>query len=296
MNTESAAPFRQWLSTVTDSLPTNVVQIVAAEFENHYLDTVEALLDEGFSEKEAHKQSLANLGEAATISRGLKDVHLGHRHYKTAALASLLILVVLLFFPAFIDSFLAASSIATQVGQICTGLLLAGLTAYVLNTVRRLLIWRFALQKLDKLFKIIIIGYLVWLAADIVSLALYNAPLYIGSLRALREAINSFDTGLIAAAWLGQIGLGAAGMALAASLWSAKDNLYRIGKPLAICLALMAGPIGLASLAVNMGLLNLVLVLNMCVILGHILIWPVITMLFVRAIFRPPNAPPPQLI
>lgn len=296
MNKAQPAPFRQWLSTATDSLPAPIVQIVSAEFENHYLDAVDDLLDEGLSSEEAQIQGLANLGKAATVSRCLKDVHLGRRHYKVAAVASMLILVVLLFFPLFIDTFLSIHPVAEQVGHILTGLLLAALTAYVLNTVRRLLIWRFALQKLDRLFKIAIAGYLLWLAADILSLILYNAPLYIGSLRALPEAVNAFDKVLIAAAWGGQIGLGTTGIMIAISLWQSPDGLYRIGKPLAICLGLMAVPIGLAALATNLGLAVLVSVLTMFVTMGHILIWPVISMLFVRAIFQPPNAQPPQLV
>ncbi len=296
MNTSQPASFHQWLSTATDSLPEHIIQIVAPEFENHYLDALDDLLEEGLSEAEAQIQGLANLGQAETISRCLKDVHLGRRHYKIAAVASLLILVVLLFFPVLVESFLAGSPVAVQAGHILTGVVLAALTAYVLNTTRRLLIWRFALQKLDRLFKVAIISYLLWLAADIISLALYNAPLYIGSLRAMNEAVNSFDKLLITAAWLGQIGLGTTGMMISTAIWQSQDGLYSIGKPLAVCLALMAVPIGLAGLAVNLDLSILVSILTTFVIMGHILIWPVIAMLFVRAIFRPPNAQPPQLV
>jgi hypothetical protein len=296
MNKAQSGLFQQWLSTATESLPTHIIQIVSSEFENHYLDAIGDLLEEGLSQEAVQIQALASLGQAKTVSRCLKDVHLGQRHYKAAAVASMLILVVLLFFPLFIDTFLSIHPVAEQVGHILTGLLLAALTAYVLNTVRRLLIWRFALQKLDRLFKIAIAGYLLWLAADILSLILYNAPLYIGSLRALHEAVNAFDKILIAAAWVGQVGLGATGMMIATSLWQSQDGLYHIGKPLAICLGLMAVPIGLAALATNLGLAVLVSILTMFVTMGHILIWPVISMLFVRAIFRPPNAHPPQLV
>lgn len=291
-----SAPFRQWLSTATDSLPDHVVQVVTQEFENHYLDAIDDLREEGLSEEEAQIQGLANLGQAETVGRCLKDVHLGRRQYKVAAVASLLILAVLFLSPALIGSFLTDNPIAEQLGHILTGLLLAMLTAYVLNIVRRLLIWRFALQKLDRLFKIAIVSYLLWLAADIISLMLYNAPLYIGSLRAMNEAVSNFDKLLIAAAWVGQIGLGVTGMMISIFLWQSLEGLYGIGKPLAVCLALMAVPIGLAGLAVNLGLSLLVSILTMFVILGHTLIWPVIAMLFVRAVFRPPNTQPPQLI
>lgn len=296
MNKAESGLFQQWLSTATESLPTHIIQIVSSEFENHYLDAIDDLVEEGLAQEEAQTQALTSLGQAKAVSRCLKDVHLGRRHYKFAAIASMLILLVMLFFPVFIDSFLAGNPVSKQVGHILTGLLLATLTAYVLNTVRRLLIWRFALQKLDRLFKIAIAGYLLWLAADILSLILYNAPLYIGSLRALPEAVNGFDKVLITAAWVGQIGLGTTGMMIATSLWQSPDGLYHIGKPLAICLGLMAVPIGLAALATNLGLAVLVSILTMFVTMGHILIWPVISMLFVRAIFRPPNAQPPQLV
>ncbi len=335
MNKSQPASFRQWLSIATDSLPEQVIQIVVPEFENHYLDAIDDLLEEGLSPKEAQIQVLTNLGQAETISRCLKDVHLGRRQYKVAAVASLLILVVLLFSPVFVENFLAGRPVTVQAVYILTGVVLAALTAYVLNTTRRLLIWRFALQKLDRLFKMAIASYLLWLAADIISLASHNAPLYIGSLRAMREAVNGFDKFLIAAAWLaadiislasynaplyigslramheavsgfdklliatawlGQIGLGATGMMISTFIWQSQDGLYSIGKPLAVCLALMAVPIGLAGLAVNLGLSMLVSILTTFVILGHVLIWPVISLLFVRAIFRPPNAQPPQLV
>jgi hypothetical protein len=58
----------------------------------------------------------------------------------------------------------------------------------------------------------------------------------------------------------------------------------------------MAVPIGLAGLATNLDLTIVVSILMMFVVMGHILIWPVIAMLFVRAIFRPPNPQPPQLV
>jgi hypothetical protein len=296
MNKAESAPFHQWLSTATESLPTHVTQIVSSEFENHYLDAVDDLLESGLTQEAAQAQALASLGQAKTVSRCLKDVHLGRRHYKFAAVASMLILLVMLFFPILIDSFLASTLVAKQMSHILTGLLLSMLTAYVLNTVRRLLVWRFALYKLDKLFKIAIASYLLWLAADIISLMLYNAPLYIGSLRALDQAVNSFDKLLITAAWIGQIGLSATGLMIATSLWQFQDGLYHLGKPLAICLGLMAVPIGLAALATNLDLTIVVSILTMFVVMGHILVWPVIAMLFVRAIFRPPNTQPPQLI
>ena len=110
-------------------------------------------MEEGLSPKEAQIQVLTNLGQAETISRCLKDVHLGRRQYKVAAVASLLILVVLLFSPVFVENFLAGRPVTVQAVYILTGVVLAALTAYVLNTTRRLLIWRFALQKLDRLFK-----------------------------------------------------------------------------------------------------------------------------------------------
>ncbi|MAT96304.1 MAG: hypothetical protein CL608_04105 [Anaerolineaceae bacterium] len=296
MNKEQPATFQQWLSTATHSLPDHVIQIVGPEFENHYLDAIDDLLEEGLAQEEAQTQALASLGQAKTVSRCLKDVHLGRRQYKVAAVASMLILLVMLFFPVFIDSFLAGNPVSKLVGHVLTGLLLAVLTAYVLNTMRRLLSWRFALHQLDRLFKIAIVSYLLWLAADTISMVLYNASLYIGSLRALNEAVNGFDKALIAAAWIGQIGLGAASLMIAISLWQSQDGLYRIGKPLAICLAVMGVPIGLAGLATNLNLTILVSILTMFVVMGHILIWPVIAMLFVRAIFRPPNPQPPQFV
>ncbi|MEJ2750682.1 MAG: hypothetical protein P8183_22665 [Anaerolineae bacterium] len=56
----------------------------------------------------------------------------------------------------------------------------------------------------------------------------------------------------------------------------------------------MAVPIGLSGFVVNLGWGTAVEFLYLLVVMGHIFVWPVITMLFIRTIFRPPTMHPPQ--
>ncbi len=295
MNRDDPPSLHHWLSHVTKSLPENAAQTITAEITNHFLDAVDDYMAEGLPKEAAQTRALADLGTAETINRGLKDVYHGQRLYKIGAVASMSILAILIFIPGLVYNLWAGNTLAIQIGNIIVGFVLACLTAYVLDTLRRLLIWRFGMLALNRTFKVAIASYLLWLAADIVSLTAYNAPLYIGSLRALSEAVTEFDTVLIIAAWIGQIGLGINGFLISWSLWQAEDKLYGIGKLLAVCLAVMAVPIGLSGFAVNLGWTTAVEFLYLLVVMGHIFVWPVITMLFIRTIFRPPTMHPTQL-
>lgn len=295
MNSDYPPSLHHWLSHITKGLPDDAVQTVTAEISNHFLEAVDDYMADGLSKEAAQTRALADLGAAETISRGLKDVYHGQHLYKISAVASMSILAILMFVPGLIYTVWAGNSLAIQIGNIVIGFVLAGLTAYVLGTLRRLLVWRFGMQSLNRAFKTAIAAYLLWLAADIVSLAIYNAPLYIGSLRALSEAVTGLDKALIALAWMGQIGLGINGLSISWALWQAQDDLYRIGKILSVCLAAMAVPIGLSGFVVNLGWGTAVEILYLLVVMGHIFVWPVITMLFIRAIFRPPAMRPPQL-
>lgn len=294
MNSDYPPSLHHWLLHITAGLPDDAVQTITAEITNHFLDAVDDYMAEGLEKEAAQTRALANLGAAEITGRGLKDVYHGCRLYKVGAVASMSILIILTLLPGFIYSLWAGNTRAVQIGNIITGLVLAGLTAYVLDTLRHMLIWRFGMLTLNRAFKVAIASYLLWLAADIVSLTAYNAPLYIGSLRALSEAVTEFDKALIILAWIGQIGLGINGLLISWSLWRAEDNLYGIGKLLAVCLAVMAVPIGLSGFVVNLGWGTAVEFLYLLVIMGHIFVWPVITMLFIRAIFRPPTVRPPQ--
>ncbi|MBK8903831.1 MAG: hypothetical protein IPM53_21800 [Anaerolineaceae bacterium] len=286
---------QQWLAAATAKLPAATAELVTKEFIDHFLDAVEDYQAEGLSQTAAQTRALADLGTPEAVGRSLKDVHLGKPHYRTAAFASLLILVVMMGIPVLVYSLFAEESLAMQVSQVAMGVLIAVLTVYVLNMLRRLLLWRFDLTAVDKPLQVAIGSYVLWLTADTLSLLVYNAPLYVGSLRALGTAVSAFDKGLIIAAWAGQIGIGITGLVLARLLWRTPENLYGIGKPLAGCLVFMALPIGLAGLATNTGAETVVFVLSLLAMLGHIVIWPTLTLLFARAAFRPPNEHPPQL-
>lgn len=286
---------QQWLSAATEKLPAATAELATKELTDHFLDAVEDYQADGLSQTEAQTRALADLGMPKVVGRSLKDVHLGKPHYKTAAFASLLILGVMMGIPMLVYSLFAEEPLVMRMSQVAMGVLIAGLTVYVLNTLRRLLLWRFDLSGVDKPLQVTIGSYLLWLMADALSLLVYNAPLYVGSLRPLATAVSGFDEGLIIAAWAGQIGIGVTGLMLARLLWQAQENLYGIGKLLAGWLVVMALPIGLAGFAANTGAETVVFVLSLLATLGHITIWPTITLLFARAAFRSPNEHPPQL-
>ena len=292
MSSHKYSTLQEWLLVATKKLPTAVSHTVTQELTNHFLDAVEEYEADGLSQPEAEARALAELGAAEAVGRRLKDVHLGQPHYKTAAFASLLILALMMGIPALVYRLFAEEPRVVQMCQVTMGVLLAGLTVYVLNTLRRLLLWRFDLPGVDKPLKVAIGSYLLWLTADTLSLLVYNAPLYVGSLRPLGTAVSPFDTLLIVAAWMGQVGIGVTGLILARSLWQAQADLHGIGKLLAGCLVVMALPIGLAGFAENLGMETAVFIFSLLATLGHISIWPTMTLLFARSTFRPPHEPP----
>lgn len=295
MTTPQHNPLLGWLSVATERLPEAVVQIVSQEVTDHFLEAVDDYLAQGLPSQEATTRALADLGLPEAVNLRLKDVHLGKPHYKAAAVASLLILTLLIVMPMLIFNLSADDSRSYQIGNLIMGVLMAGLTTYVLNTLRHLFVWRFGLFNLDKRVKLVMASYLLWLTADTLSLLYYSAPLYIGSLRPLQAAVSNLDKGFIIAAWIGQIGLGFTGATIAYLLWQSPDNLHGMGKLLAVCLMVMTVPIGLAGIAVNAGAESILYMLSLFASLGHITLWPTLTLLFTRATFRLRDKQPPQL-
>ncbi|MEJ2750681.1 MAG: permease prefix domain 1-containing protein [Anaerolineae bacterium] len=185
MNRDDPPSLHHWLSHVTRSLPENAAQTITAEITNHFLDAVDDYMAEGLPKEAAQTRALADLGTAETINRGLKDVYHGQRLYKIGAVASMSILAILIFIPGLVYNLWAGNTLAIQISNIIVGFVLACLTAYVLDTLRRLLIWRFGMLAIDRTFKVAIACYLLGLVADIISLAIYNAdgPDWIGDNR-----------------------------------------------------------------------------------------------------------------
>jgi len=287
MSQSPPSAFSRWLADATDGVPAAASHLVSAELSAHFEDAVADYQDEGLTLEEARSRALSDLGLPDCTGRGLKDVHRGRRHYKLAAVASLLILANMFLLPTIVYSVLAGKSAAARAALIVGDLLLAGLTAYVLLALRRLLVWRFDRVRLGVVFDIVIASYLLWIAADVTSVFALNLTLYIGSMRPFADAVSGFDWALILLAATGQIGLALGGLIVAGALWTSEDNLYGIGKPLAIGLVLMALPIGTASLALNLGADIVYQILSLLSMVAHASLWPILTLLFVRAVFHP---------
>lgn len=279
--------FSRWLAAATDGVPAAASHLVSAELSAHFEDAVADYQDEGLSLEEARSRALSDLGLPDLTGRGLKDVHRGRRHYKLAALASLLILANMFLLPTIIYSVLAGNPAAARAALIVGDLVLAGLTAYVLLALRRLLVWRFDKVRLGVVFDGVIAGYLLWIAADVTSVFALDLTLYIGSMRPLAEAVSGLDLALILLATAGQFAVALGGLVVSGALWISEENLYGIGKPLALGLVVMALPIGTASLALNLGADIAYQILALLSMVAHASLWPILTLLFVRAVFHP---------
>jgi len=70
--------FERWLTTATQGLPPQIDSEIRAELIAHYEDAVAAYREQGLAPETAQKAALADLGDAQTVRRMLRRVHLSH--------------------------------------------------------------------------------------------------------------------------------------------------------------------------------------------------------------------------
>ncbi len=289
-NSRQDADLAKWLATATAGLDPRAAAAIRAEITDHYQDAVDDYVNHGANPAEAARQALADLGLARHAAAGFKDTHLGRRRYLAAAISSALAFLVLLFFPLAYEMLPLPGYFDDSVmGPLVYDLLLLVPTLYVLVTLRQLLTWRFELGRIAPAVHLCMGALVLLLVLDGFSLSLYGFSVNLG--------IGYPPGGSSAAQWLVALslaGLFALGLSLMAVAWQLArwpGDLYGLRLLLAGVLLVMGLPMSLAWILQLAGWSAIMAIAGMLAVLGHALIWPLLILLFFRAIMRHPLPP-----
>lgn len=134
MNAELA----RWLDEATRGLPAAAAAQVRTELSDHYADALDDYAARGKAPSEAHRAALDDLGCAASVRAGLREIYLAPRRYRLAMAAALI-------FPLAI--ILDCAGLLTGAGGDVLYYLASLLpTLYILRTFQTLLALRFRIQ------------------------------------------------------------------------------------------------------------------------------------------------------
>jgi len=293
MTTPLHPDLNRWLDTVTQNLPADAAAYTRNEIIAHYEDAVADYTTAGSTPEEAHAQAMADLGQDADTARGLKDAHLGYRRYQWAMLASLAMLVSMLGLPiVYLALGLKHNSIGATTLYITSDVLLFGLTTFVLFTLKELLTWRFNLPGASRFIRLSIGGLALQILADISSLMLYGYSHNISSKQVTIFQVDSgWEAGLHVASLVGFLFLGIGLLGLARQLSKAQTTLYGLGKPLVILLTILGGLFTTGWFWLNVNSFVIAELGGALAQFSHFLLWPLLTLLFFRVIYRPTDPP-----
>jgi hypothetical protein len=265
-----------WLNDATKDLPPDAVQKSRAEIIAHYEDAVAEYIEAGQTEAQAHTQAMRDLGAADLTAGSLSDVYRGQIHYKLAALACMVTLFLTFGYGFTVPFFRNTLAVDSSIAYLVTDIVSHTLTIYILITLKRLLIWRFNIANLNRLFNIIIVGIIAELLyftlGDV--LLTFNHPLttLVGFIRALLTC-----AGLIG---------------LTRQLFSQQVDLYGLARALGFLAALLAVSFFSGATVRALDILPEVYSLAMALVMvTHVLIWPLLTLVFFRAVYRSPVHP-----
>jgi len=297
MTTPRHPDLSQWLDTVTQHLPADAAEYTREEIIAHYEDAVADYTAAGSTPEEAHAQAMADLGQDIDTARGLKDAHLGHRRYQWAMLASLLMLVSMLGLPViYLALGLRHNSNEATMLFVISDLLLFGLTTFVLFILKELFTWRFDLPQASRFIRLSIGGFTLQMLADISSLLRYGYSHNIGNKHVtIFQAGSALEAGLHVASLVGFLLLGIGLLGLARQISKAQTTLYGLDKPLAILLVILGGLFTTGWFWLNVPSFVIAELGSVLVQFSHFLLWPLLTLLFFRAAYRPTDHPPARL-
>lgn len=205
MNAELA----RWLDEATRGLPAAAAAQVRTELSDHYADALDDYAARGKAPSEAHRAALDDLGCAASVRAGLREIYLAPRRYRLAMAAALI-------FPLAI--ILDCAGLLTGAGGDVLYYLASLLpTLYILRTFQTLLALRFRVQTPHIMFA-------AALGLCAMSLPRAASALYIGFTESIgggylsQVAVKGL-AGLDAAAILGTLATGAAFVVLCDALF-----------------------------------------------------------------------------
>ncbi|MBN1991834.1 MAG: hypothetical protein JW953_03970 [Anaerolineae bacterium] len=292
MTTSLPPDLSRWLETVTQQLPAQAAAYTRDELTAHYEDALADYLAAGLTPDEAHAQAMADLGEGDVVSRGLKDAHLGYRRYQWAMLASFSMLIFMLGFPIIYLALGLKEDSSQAIGlYVVDDILFYGLTTFVLLSARQLFTWRFHLPLADRFIRLSVGGLTLQIIADISSVLLFGYSHNVGNkFVTIFQTGSGLEAGLHLVSLIGFVIIGVGLLGLAREILKNKTDLYGLGPPLAVLLIVMGGCFFSSWLWLNIpsAISQLVGVL---VLLSHFLIWPLLTLLFFRVLYRPTGHP-----
>ena len=293
MTTPLHPDLNRWLDTVTQNLPADAAAYTRNEIIAHYQDAVADYTAAGSTPAEAHAQAMADLGQDTDTARGLKDAHLGYRRYQWAMLASMAMLVSMLGLPVvYLALGLKHNSNEATTLFVIADLLLFGLTTFVLFTLKELLTWRFNLPQASRFIWLSIGGLTLQILADVASLSLYGYSHNIGTEQVtIFQAGSGLETVVHAASLVGFLLLGIGLLGLARQLSKAETSLYGLGKPLVILLVILGGLFTTGWFWLNVPSFVIVELGGVLAQFSHFLLWPLLTLLFFRVVYRPTDHP-----
>ncbi len=294
MNVVIHPDLTRWLTTATRGLPADIAALIQGEISAHYQDALSEYIQQGLIQTEAHVKTMADLGAAETTAQGFNDVHRGQRHYILAAVASALIMLMMLSVePLYYALGLTEGTTACNLVFSLVDTIDMGLTVYVLLTMKRLLRWRFSVTSLDTLFTLTAGALIAQVGADVTSQMVYSYSANITP--------HNFHSVLDARTWLeAVIGLVSLGSFLVAGsgligigvqLVKLKVSLYGLGKLLGVLVILLGFGLVSGTLLLQLRSWSIFALVALAVVLVHMLIWPTMILLFFRAVYRSPMRP-----
>ncbi|MBN1965188.1 MAG: hypothetical protein JW910_11120 [Anaerolineae bacterium] len=282
-----------WLDTATRGLPPDVAAMTRAELLAHLEDAMDDYVETGMDEVAARQRALADLGAAEATGRGLNDVHRGQAHYRRALVASLLMTGLYLVIPMLPGLFgWTYAATGTQVLMFAATIIFFIPTVYVLHIMQRLLSWRFRVAHVEWLVPVIVVGLGIEIGETLLSQVIFGYDAYTDVTRTLAGAASALDSLLILVAWGSHIVVGLALIALAVQILRAAANLYGLAWPLALATGLLGFTLASVPTLAHLGQGVLVYLLYHVNLAAHALIWPVLALLFLRALYRTPTNQP----
>lgn len=279
-----------WLDQACAGLPRSVQEASKRELNAHLADATDEYLAGGLDEAEAQRRALADLGPAATVAEGFKDAHLGRQRYRLAAAASAFILFTHLLAPLLYQLAYPYLTIAFPVAY---NLALMLPLIYVLIVLKQMLNWRFHLQGLDTPLRLAVAGLIMQFTADILMLLLYGFSMNTG----IARVPGIFEAGpwhqvlviLLSMAGFALLGVGMVWISLRLARWDGR--LFGLKKPLLAFTMVMGLSMATSGLWMTIGLERVLDFAGLIVLISHIFLWPLLTLLFFRAAYRPPYRP-----
>jgi len=277
---------QRWLDQATHRLPPQTAATIRAELTAHVEDTVADLVEQGVAEAAAYQRALATLGSPRTVANGFKHVYLGRRRYIAGLAISLLMVAEGFFFDALFSWLdIGETSTAGRLLYVLDHVLTVTLVCYVVITLRRLGEWRHNLPGLAMPVNLLLGGSAIYLVGNVI------LELTVDSwdpIPTLTTAASTFEWANVLIMQGGMLIIGVGVLLFGVRALAARDPLMKIAAGMAsitgLCLVL-----ALTLLYVNK---MLSYVAGELWLLSGILIWPVIGLVFLQAIYTRYQQPP----